>query len=175
MEIYVPDVYKKSVLEVNYKKLNDSGVKCFLFDLDNTIAPFNKKDVNERIVDLFNMLNKKNMKLIIFSNSPKSRVEMFAKKLNIDYISSARKPFTKKLDDLLNKNKLKENEVAIIGDQLLTDIKVGNKVGILTVLVDPISSYDPIWTKISRRRENNIKRKLRDKGLFKGHYYDEKV
>ena len=51
----------------------------------------------------------------------------------------------------------------------------GNNVGIFTILVDPISSYDPFWTKISRRKERSIKRNLRAKGLFQGRYYEEKV
>ena len=65
--------------------------------------------------------------------------------------------------------------MAIIGDQLVTDIKGGNKVGIITIFVDPYSSYDPIWTKIIRKREKRIKNKLRELGLFKGRYYDEKM
>ena len=67
------------------------------------------------------------------------------------------------------------DEAAIIGDQLLTDIKGGNIVGIITIFIDPYSSYDPIWTKIARRKEKKIKNKLRELGLFKGRYYDEKM
>ena len=175
MERYIPDVYAKSILDVNYKKLHDNGIKCFLFDLDNTIAPFNERDCNDRIKDLFKMLKEKGMYLVIFSNSPKSRVEKFAKMLDIDFISNARKPSIKKFELVFKKYKVAENEVAMIGDQLTTDIKGGNLAGVITVLVDPISSYDPIWTKISRKREKIIKRKLRDQSLFKGSYYDEKV
>lgn len=175
MEFYVPDWYQQSILKVNYKKLHDSGVKLLLFDLDNTIASFKEKDCSDRIKDLFKMLKEKEMNVVIFSNSPKIRVEAFAKKLDVDFVSNACKPSIKKFLEIMKKYKLDETQVAIIGDQMLTDIRGGNKVGIITVLVDPLTSYDPIWTKFSRKREKRLKEKLRDKGLFKGKYYEQKV
>lgn len=175
MEKYVPDVYKESIYKVNYKKLYELGIRFLMFDLDNTIAPFNVKECTDETKRLFAMLQKKGMKTIIFSNSPKSRIEPFAKELDIEFVSCARKPNSKKFLSTLKKYHFNVNEAAIIGDQLYTDIEGGNNVGILTVLVDPVSSYDPIWTKFARRMERKLKAKMRDKGLFKGRYYDEKV
>ena len=40
---FVPDIYAKSIFLINYKKLRKSGIKCLLFDLNNTIAP--KKNI----------------------------------------------------------------------------------------------------------------------------------
>ena len=37
MEKYVPDIYQKSVYDIDYSKLKSRGIKCLLFDLDNTI------------------------------------------------------------------------------------------------------------------------------------------
>jgi len=174
MEKYVPDVYQESIFKVNYDLLQSKGIKCLLFDLDNTIAPYNKKECTKEVKELFeNIKNKFN--IFIFSNSPKKRVSMFAKELGINYVSNAMKPSNTKFLELLKNQKLTENEVAIIGDQMVTDIKGGNNVGIITVLVKPISSYDPIWTKIGRFREKRIIKKLRKKNLFKGRFYNEKV
>ena len=39
------------------------------------------------------------------------------------------------------------SDVAIIGDQLYTDILCGNRVGIKTILVHPMSKDDLIFTK----------------------------
>lgn len=175
MEYYVPDVYQESIFTVNYKKLYSSGIRFLLFDLDNTIAPYNHSDIDDKTIDLFNMLKRNGMIPILFSNSPKRRVEQFAKKLEVDYVSSARKPFSTKFLETMKKYKFKVTETAIIGDQLLTDIKGGNKAGIVTVLVDPIDHYDPFWTKLARMREKTLKEKMRDLGIFKGRFYDEKV
>ena len=36
---FIPDVYQENIFTINYKKLKKTGIKCLLFDLDNTISP----------------------------------------------------------------------------------------------------------------------------------------
>lgn len=174
MEIYVPDVYQESIFKINYELLNNKGIKCLLFDLDNTLVSYNIKQGNEEIKNLFDELKKK-FTILIFSNSPKKRVTPFGEYFNVDFVSCACKPSPKGFLTVMKKYKLTENEIAIIGDQLVTDIKGGNNVGITTVLVNPVSNYDPIYTKPGRFRERIIKKSLRKKNLFKGRFYDEKM
>ena len=150
MEKYVPDMYKKSIYEIDYSKLKEIGIKCLLFDLDNTIVPYNEKIPSEETVTLFNKL----------------RVKPIGDILNVEVFGNAKKPFIKNYYKVLNMYKFTENEVAIIGDQMLTDIVGGNKVGITTILVEPIINKDPIWTKPNRIRERRIMKKLRDNNLF---------
>lgn len=173
MEKYLPDMYQKSIYTVNYEKLMDNGVKCVLFDLDNTLVPFSIKDANDKLKELFKNLREMGFKVIIFSNSPKSRVNAFGESLAVDVLANAKKPSRLGFNTILNKYKYNITEVAIIGDQLLTDIKGGNKVGITTVLVNPISIKDPIWTRLNRYLEKKIMKKMTDRDLFfKGRYYD---
>ena len=83
------------------------------------------------------------------------------------------KPFKFKFNSFLNKNKYNKNEVAIIGDQLYTDIIGGNKVGIITILVDTIDEQDILITKINRFREKRLEKKLANhKLLVRGEYYE---
>ncbi len=174
MEKYVPDMYKKSIYEIDYSKLKEIGIKCLLFDLDNTIVPYNEKIPSEETVTLFKKLVSMEFKVIIFSNSPKLRVKPIGDILNVEVFGNAKKPFIKNYYKVLNMYKFTENEVAIIGDQMLTDIVGGNKVGITTILVEPIINKDPIWTKPNRIRERRIMKKLRDNNLFsKGRYYEK--
>ena len=174
MEIYVPDCYQENIFTINYELLKTKGIKCLLFDLDNTIIPYNKREVSEETKKLMEKL-KQDFIVILFSNSPKRRVSMIANILNIEYVYSAFKPYPKKFMGVFKNYKVTENQVAIIGDQIVTDIKGGNNVGIVTILVKPLCDYDPIWTKLGRARERNIIRKLRKKNLFKGRCYDEKM
>ena len=74
---------------------------------------------------------------------------------------------------VLKEYKLDLSEVAIIGDQLVTDIYGGNRVGITTVLVNPMSDIDMPFTKIHRYIERKEINKMNKKGIFKvGEYYD---
>lgn len=173
MEKYVPDMYQKSIYTIDYDKLLKRGIKCILFDLDNTIVPINVKEPNEKIKKLFDDLKEMGYTLIIFSNSTKRRVEPFRVYLDVDSYAFTSKPFSKNFIKVLNNYHFKEDEVAIIGDQMLTDIAGGNKIGITTILVNPVSTKDPIFTKINRLRERHIMFELRNNNLFvKGRYYE---
>ena len=79
----------------------------------------------------------------------------------------------KNRDKILKKYDLKKDEVCIIGDQLFTDIYGGNKVGIKTCLVEPLTDIDFFLTKFTRRLEAREFRKMeKEKLLKKGNYYD---
>ena len=91
----------------------------------------------------------------------------------MDCSYSSRKPRQGKFKKVLSEYKYSQSEVAIIGDQIPTDIFGGNRIGIFTVLVKPISSNELIWTKINRIYEKRLIRKLEKIGIFKrGEYYD---
>ena len=173
MEKYVPDIYKKSIYEIDYEKLKSIGIKCLLFDLDNTLVPYYVKEANVELKQHFDNLKKLGFRVIIFSNSPKRRLQPFKEYLEVDCLASARKPALKNFLKIMEEYKYLENEIAIIGDQFLTDIVGGNKVGIMTILIDPISNKDLIVTKINRYFEKKIIKKLGDRDLFlKGRYYE---
>lgn len=173
MERYVPDIYKKSIHAINYDLLFSRGIRCLLMDLDNTIAPITMKGPNKKTKELFEELKEKGFKIIIFSNSSKSRVKNFKVELGVDGIYNAMKPLKSKYQKVLDIYKFQEPQIACIGDQLLTDIKGGNKMGLTTILVNPVGVKEKIITRISRHYEKKILRKLRDNNLFaKGKYYE---
>lgn len=173
MEKYIPDIYQKSIYTIDYDKLLDRGIKCLLFDLDNTIVPVTLKKPNKKIKELFEELKEKGFIVIIFSNSSKRRIKPFKDDLEVDCCARAKKPFRKKFLTIIHEFNVSVDEIAIIGDQILTDIVGGNKIGITTILVNPVSTYDAFFTRINRKVESRIVKKLRDYDLFvKGKYYD---
>lgn len=173
MEQYLPDIYQKSIYTIDYSKLLSRGIKCLLYDLDNTIVPGHSSEPPIKAKDLFTSLKQKGFKIIIFTNSPKMRLRIFQSFFGVDGVANARKPFPKKLKKLLRDYNYSENEVAIIGDQLMTDIKVGNSIGITTILINPISEKDFLVTKFNRFREKRKMNELSEKNLFfKGRYYE---
>ena len=61
----------------------------------------------------------------------------------------------------------------MIGDQIPTDIYGGNRMGIFTILVKPISNKETLPTRIDRIFENIIIKKLEKRNIFKrGKYYE---
>ena len=173
MENYIPDIYVKSIYYIDYDKLKERGIKCILFDLDNTVAPLSLKKPNKKIKDLFKELKLKGFKIIMFSNSGKTRLKPFKEELEVDCAFNCKKPMKKKFNLILKEYKYGVSEVAIIGDNIITDILGGNKVGITTILVNPISNIETPLAKISRMNEKIIMKKLTKKELFyRGKYYE---
>ena len=169
---FLPDVYKKDVFSINYNKLKENNIKCLLFDLDNTISPAKEKLLCEKTKELFDKL-KKNFKIILFSNNFEKRVREFSLFYDVEFEYLSLKPLSHKYNKILKVNNYSPNEVAAIGDQIVTDIYGGNKAGMVTILVDPISVIDEKETFINRKIEKIIFKKFEKKGLFKkGHYYD---
>lgn len=172
MDIFVPDMYQQSIYTINYKKLKKNGIKCLLFDLNNTIASYELDYPNDELRELMFELEK-DFKVIIVSNSSKNRVRPFKEKLNIDSSFSSKKPFKKKFKKIMNLYNFKDTEIALIGDVLLTDILGGNRMNFTTILVNGISEEEPFHTRVLRSIEKIIIKKLNNKGiLFKGEYYE---
>lgn len=173
MNYFYPDIYQKSIYTIDYDKLKEKNIKCILYDLDNTCIPYTDDKPSKKLKDLFDNLTNKGFKIILFSNSPKKRLEPFKEILKVDCYAKARKPFKKGFLKVLELYNLDLSEVAIVGDQLMTDIYGGNKVGITTILVNPISDIDMPFTKINRYIERKKIKKMTNKKIFKiGDYYD---
>ncbi|MBR6690614.1 MAG: YqeG family HAD IIIA-type phosphatase [Bacilli bacterium] len=172
MEIYVPDIYQENIYKINYKTLSSRGIKCLLFDLDNTLVLIRESLPGEECKKLFSDLKKKGFKILITSNSIKARVKPIAEELKVDYISSCKKPNIDKINEYIKNSKFGLDEIAIIGDSMMDDVVCGNTIGITTVLLDQMSRMEFPIAKIKRIKEKRIQKKLRDKNLFtKGRYY----
>jgi HAD superfamily phosphatase (TIGR01668 family) len=173
MDRFIPDMYQKSIYHIDYDKLKEDGIKCLLFDLDNTCVPFKDKEPNKKLKDLFDTLKDMDFKVIIYSNATKKRLTPFKNELGVDCSASSRKPSKKKLLKILKMFKYDLSDVVIIGDQLYTDILCGNRVGIKTILVNPMSKDDLIFTKLFRFFEKGKFRKMAKMGILKkGKYYE---
>ena len=173
MYLLIPDIYQKSIYTISYYKLKQRGIKCLLFDLDNTCSPLLVKKPTIKLIELFSKLKDMKFKIIIFSNASYKRVEPFKKELLVDSAVRCYKPSKSKFLKVIKNFNYDLSQVAIIGDQLFTDILGGNRVGITTILVNPMSTYDKNLTKILRVLEKRWMKKMEKRAIFKkGSYYE---
>lgn len=167
MDSFIPDIYQKSIYTIDYKQLKKTGIKCLLFDLNDTIAPENMSVPDKKLKDLFAYLEGLKFKLIILSNASKSRVEPFKEKLNVDSAFQSGKPSLQKYEKILDLYRFNVHEIACIGDQLFSDIYCANKMGFRSILVNTISNKKPSFL------ERFLFQQLRKKGILeKGVYYE---
>ena len=119
---------------------------------------------------MFDNLKKDGFNIFIITNALKKRAERFQDILNVKTYHFSLKPLSRNYIKIIKDNGLKIEECAAIGDQIYTDIKGANKLGILSILVDPISKEEFITTKINRIKEKRLFKKT--KLLKKGEYYE---
>lgn len=169
---FIPDIYQESIFTINYKKLKKMGIKCLLFDLDNTISPAKEIVLCKKTKKLFDGL-KKDFKIVLFSNNFPKRVSKFGSFYDVDIACVSLKPFSYKYRYILRKYDLKRCEVATIGDQLLTDVQGGNKMKLTTILVNPMTDVDETETWLNRQIEKQIFKTFERKNILtKGKYYE---
>ena len=159
--------------DINYKLLNKK-YKNLIFDLDNTLLPVGKIEVNEELVNLFQKIGK-DFNICLVSNNSKERVLPVAKTLETGYLFKAGKPKKEAFDKALILLDATKENTAVIGDQMLSDIKGANEYGLFSVMVEPISNIHDFKTKTNRVLQKIMIKKLEKKGIFKEkEFYDGK-
>lgn len=172
MRDFKPDIYQNSIFDINYDKLYQKGIRCLLFDLDNTLGLYSEPTCSKEAKDLITKLKKK-FTVVIVTNSGKRRITPYLEDLGVDGISWAFKPSCKSLVKIKAKYHLTKKEMIIIGDQLMTDILAGKKFKIMTAFVNPLGKRDLPVTGLNRFIENKIINKYSKKDDFeRGKYYE---
>lgn len=173
MNYFYPDIYAKNIYQVNYQKLKNQGIKCLIFDLDNTLVPVKAKTVDNQVKALFTSLKEQKFTVILMSNSLKKRVDIFKKELNIPCFYFSMKPLKKNYKKILKKYNFDISEIACLGDQIMTDVWGANKMGFTSIFLDKMTKEDFKWTKLNRVLEQMILKHFNRQNRFtKGAYYE---
>lgn len=152
----IPDMHCDSVFLVDIDSLKDKGIEGIIIDIDNTLVAWETKEADEKVIKFISTLLKNGFRICIISNNTRRRVEKFNEELRLPAIHKAGKPKTApylKAMKLLNTH---YDNTAVIGDQLFTDVLGGNRLGLFTILVTPISPNEFIWTRIVRKVEKIV-------------------
>lgn len=154
------DLKIKNVYDIDTKMLKNKGIKGILFDIDNTLEEYATELPSEKTLDFFRKLDEEGFKIGIVSNAKYLRVVKFVRGFPskefpaLHCIAHAGKPFRKAFRVLSSKMDLKRTEIAMVGDQLFTDIWGGNRAKCLTVLVEPINpKIEPKFVRFKRLLE----------------------
>ncbi len=153
---FVPDKIYDSVYDIEYDMLKENGIKALIFDIDNTLAPYELAEPDEKIKGLFNMLFEMDFKLYVLSNNNKKRVSLFMNSVDIPHRWRALKPLSFFIRKAMKNMKVKSFETALIGDQIFTDVWGANRLGLFSVLVNPISEKEDKFVAFKRRFEKRI-------------------
>ena len=171
---FLPDSYAKNVFSVDLHALRKRGIELILCDIDNTLVAFDDPHPDEFARKFIAKVHEAGMQVVLISNNTQKRVSGFADQCSAKYYYSSLKPLKRQYRRILKETGLSADEVAVLGDQLLTDICGGKRMHFYTVLTSPLYTKDIIYTKITRIVENMIYFVFEKQGkLRKGEYYGE--
>jgi len=151
-----PDLFVRRISNIPPEYLKKNGIRGVIIDLDNTIAPRDSDDLPEPYDTWLRERLAEGMPLILVSNSGKPRVRGFAEKIGVPYIHSASKPFRRAFLQALEQLGTDRKETVVVGDQIFTDVLGGNRLGLRTILVEPMAPKEYAGTKVLRALERLI-------------------
>lgn len=151
--LLMPDQQLNDIFEIDTAHLKSIGIKGLITDMDNTLVAWSDRSVYPRLTEWFALLKEEGFKLCIVSNNSEEKGGQLAREIGIPAIWYAVKPRRKAFRRALEKMELEPEEAAVVGDQVFTDVLGGNRLGLHTILVNPISEKEFIWTKFPRMLE----------------------
>ena len=138
-----------------------NGIRALILDIDNTLAPYEEPDPNERVLAWFSALKEAGIKAAFVSNNDFERVSRFNQKIGIPMYPKGKKPLKKYMRRAIESLGVSPSETAIMGDQIFTDVWAGRNVGIRCIVVPPIKDKTDFFTKFKRVLEKPILRYYR--------------
>lgn len=151
-----PKIKLHRVTDIDLKLLNKYGIKGLILDVDNTLSTHHGEILTDGLENWLGEMQKNGIGLVILSNSKQARVEPFAAKINLPFISMGLKPLPFKFSSALKNLGTKRRETAIVGDQIFTDTLGGNLYGVKTILLDPIKLESSKSFKFKRKIERAV-------------------
>lgn len=151
-----PDFYFDSVFSISPSFLFDHGIKAVVLDIDNTLVPSNQKLPSEQAHLWISELKTNNISVLIASNNTKKRVSEFADPLDVPYISECLKPSKKPVVTAYSMFGVNPGEIAVIGDQVFTDMGSARNGGAMAILTKPINDTENAFVKLKRAAERPI-------------------
>ena len=143
---FLPAIIAEALTDVTPDLLEARGIKLLMLDFDNTIVPYTTS-VPEPLMEQWLLdMKQTDIQLCVVSNSKKDRVKVFCGNYGIPCITHAKKPFTKGINECLEKFRIPASGAAIVGDQIFTDTLGGNFAGITPILVKAIDNHN-FWLK----------------------------
>lgn len=141
--------------------LEKNGMKALALDVDNTLTAHGSQELPQDIQRWLKEMTAAGVRLEIVSNNTRKRVEPFAAKLGLPFVSLSCKPLPFGFMRVRRRLGLKKSELALVGDQIFTDILGANLYGIAGLMVMPMAK--------DIKRGILFRRKL-EKPVLRGYY-----
>jgi uncharacterized protein len=113
-------------------------IEGLVLDVDETLVPLKHREVSDELREWIEKVRTIADIWLVSNNISDSRIGGIARSLDLPYIISAGKPSRRKLKQAADALNLPIERIAMVGDRLFTDVLAGNRLGMFTILVEPM-------------------------------------
>jgi hypothetical protein len=160
-----PTVMVEQIWEVDLEALWERGVRGLLLDLDNTLVDWNAEELRPPVRAWVDSAKQRGLRLCLVSNALYGRrVKRVAKELGIECVVRAGKPLPRAFRRGMALLDTDATCTCAIGDQVFTDLVGANWLGLVTVLLSPLSPEESPHTRLIRLVERPLRRRWKGEG-----------
>lgn len=131
-----------SVLDLTPEILARYQIEGLVLDVDDTIVPIGSRFAQPELTLWIEEIRLIAPLWLVTNNPSQVRIGAIADSLSLPYFLSAAKPSRRKLRQAVVAMNMQPARVAMVGDRVFTDILAGNRLGMFTILIEPIVSKD---------------------------------
>jgi len=164
-KLFVPDSMYSDIYEISAELLTKLGKKGVIFDIDNTVAPYEILRPTKKMMDYFASLEEAGISVAFVSNNKNDRASVFNEDLGYFCVPDAAKPLPKGIKRCVRHLGLPEKEMLLIGDQIFTDCLAAHLAGLDFYMVKPIKDTNTPLFKLKRFFEKPFINKYRKNKL----------
>ncbi len=134
-----PDlVLGESVLGITPEVIHQHQLQGLVLDVDETLVPLREADTSADVRQWLAQIKALVPLWLVSNNLNANRIGRIADTLGVPYETGAGKPSRRKLRRATRAMALPIERVAMVGDRLFTDVLAGNRLGMFTILVEPM-------------------------------------
>ena len=100
---FLPKLLADDLTAITPTLLRQRGIRLLMLDFDNTIVPYTTDIPTPEMERWLKEMQGQEIRLCVVSNSKRDRVKVFCRKMGLDCITHARKPFQKGIRQCLKK------------------------------------------------------------------------
>ncbi|MER3435175.1 MAG: YqeG family HAD IIIA-type phosphatase [Leptolyngbya sp. ERB_1_1] len=138
-----------TILGLTPDLLRQNDLRGLVLDVDETLVPITTAQISAELLPWVEQVREITQIWLVSNNISENRIKRIADVLKVPYyITGAGKPSRRKLRRAVEAMNLPPQQVGMVGDRLFTDVLAGNRLGMFTILVQPM--VDPA-AEVARR------------------------
>lgn len=147
------DIALNSVLEITPELLRKNNIRGLLLDIDNTLTTHDNPVPAEGVENWIRLMKDSGIILFLVSNNSPERVSPFAQKIGLEFVCNGKKPLSSGFNRAQKLMKIPFSELAVVGDQIYTDVLGANLKHIKCIYVRPMELEKRGFLKFKRKIE----------------------